>query len=143
MSIFQREPAAVAGFIPALVGGILQLLVEFKIPVTAGQATAIVSLLTIALGFWVRSRVSPVAKPKDPPASPPSASSVPPVAAMLALLLLCVSCAGELKPADYARIGIEGTRKACELYAAHPGEVPAEYASALDEICPVLATAGR
>jgi hypothetical protein len=62
MSILTKEPAAVAGFVPAFVGGLMQLLTEFNIPITAGQATAIVSLLTIALGFWVRSRVSPVAK---------------------------------------------------------------------------------
>lgn len=67
MSLLQREPAAVAGFVPAFVGGLMQLLTEFHIPITAGQATAIVSLLTIALGFWVRSKVSPVSKASKVP----------------------------------------------------------------------------
>jgi hypothetical protein len=72
----KSEPAALAGFLPALATGIIQLLGEFKVPVTQGQAAAIVSLIAVIAGFWVRSRVSPV-KPPEPPQAPPSDKTPP------------------------------------------------------------------
>jgi hypothetical protein len=107
MSLLSKEPAALAGFLPALATGIMQVLAEFKVPITAGQATAIVSLIAVIAGFWVRSRVSPVEKPKAPPSdkTPPTGtaipvSSVPPAAAFL---LVCIAlsqqaCSGAQKP---------------------------------------------
>ena len=98
----KTEPAALAGFLPALATGVMQLLATFKVPISTEQATAIVSLIAILAGFWVRSRVSPVQsrKPQDPPAKPPS---VPPVvAAMVGLLLVACAAKPEAPPCDPA-----------------------------------------
>jgi hypothetical protein len=56
MSLLTKEPAALAG----LVQSVLALAVSFGVKLSAEQVGAILAVTTVALGFWVRSRVSPV-----------------------------------------------------------------------------------
>lgn len=70
----KSEPAAVAGIVPP----ILALAASFGLDITAEQLAGIVSVATVLLGFWVRSRVSPVEKPKDPPTGNPPKDDPPP-----------------------------------------------------------------
>jgi hypothetical protein len=75
-----------------------------------------VGLVGVALAFWVRSRVSPVSKPKDPPSNgdkddpppTPRSGSVPPISlACVAFVLFACSAPQEktpCSPADYAAL---------------------------------------
>ena len=96
MSLVSREPVALAAGLMALVDAIFFTLGEFQIQVTMGQQAAIGTLLAAIVAVWARSRVSPVASPKDPPAAKPP--SVPPLVATMVGLLL-VGCAAQQEPA--------------------------------------------
>ena len=76
LDLYAHEPAMVLSGTGAVVTAVLVLLVSFGIPITMDQKAAInalvVVVITVGMGFLIRSRVSPVAV--IPPAVPPPAA---------------------------------------------------------------------
>lgn len=55
---FSREPAAILGFVGAIIG----LVIAFGVPLTKEQTGAIMAVVTAGVGLAIRSQVSPVSK---------------------------------------------------------------------------------
>jgi len=103
--IKNREPAAVAAFLLALMQGIYVVINEFGYSLTVGQWSAITAVLTLVAGFVVRGNVTSNAtlaamKPSTVPTTPPSASVTGLVAVVLLVSLGIIACtrAGKFDP---------------------------------------------
>jgi len=59
MNLLKTEPAVLISLLTALIG----LAVAFGVNLTSGQVGAISAVLTVIGGLFVRSQVTPVAKP--------------------------------------------------------------------------------
>ena len=77
LDLYAREPAMVLSGVGAVVTAVLVLLVSFGIPITMDEKAAInalvVVVITVGMGFLIRSRVSPVASLTPAPIQPPAA----------------------------------------------------------------------
>ena len=132
MSLLSKEPALSAAGVLSAVSALFPVLAEYKVPVSPALQSLIVAVVTLALGWWVRQRVSPVSK-DDGPKTPRSGA---PLAAGSLMALALVACS--TTPADRVRYGIAAVEMACEAAEKHPDQVPADVKERLAPVCEAL-----